>query len=509
MKVKLLLLLIILIAGKGIYAQTNIYSRIIFDPSDEIRSNDMEYDFDSGFLLTASARLIKIDINGDIVYSKKCSHYADLYNINKTLDSCFFITGMVYNPNTLNYNILIAKTDATGQLLFANTMGANNQIAANSACLSHDNGIVVCGNVSSTSLPYKKMLIAKFNSDGQLIWEKVLKGGNTYNYAIDIKLLPDSGFIIIGNIQNGSSFPSTTRASLIKLDQHGNVISAYTFESVNSLNSTGQGILPYNNFIYCILSNNIIIKLNENMQPEWCYAYSFFGGNGYWSYNFKPVKLAISTRNTLYHSGIGMNEIDTLGNEIAGWDAFLESTTDILETPDKGFLIAGNGPMLLTKEQTLYMAHVGLIKSDSLRNTVNCAYSYYNQGKIPRDLFLIPDTITEYPVEMFSENLPVTFYDYPSFSDFGCVDAIGSNHNYYLESNVLIYPNPSSEFVYIELPETTVGVEIFKSTGLLVKQISRENQKIELSVKDWPEGMYLVKIITTKGVVMSKFVKSK
>ena len=430
-------------------AQNNIYSKIIFNPGDDILCYDMDYDFDTGFLLAGYHKLIKIDSAGDIVYSKRFSDNVEIRTVGKCSDSSSYMSGVIYNDSLHIYNLLITKTDSAGNLLFAKSFNTGLHLNVNSACICHNDGIAICGYVNSGTVPNNKMLVARFSSNGDLLWEKTFTGGNRYNYAVDIKQQNDSSFVVLGTVQNGSPLPVTTRASLIKLDLTGNLIQAYTFETSNAMHSMGFGILTHNQYLYCFISNNIIIKLNDSMQTDWCYSYNSFTGYGMWSYDFNPVKFHISSRGTIYHNGIGLNEIDTMGNEISGWDAFLETQIEILETPDKGFLIAGNGPMMLTKEKTLYMPHVGLIKSDSLGNTQNCAYVWYYSQKTPVSMYLTTDTIIEETSGLNSVSINVSYNSYPSFSDFGCVDVSGNEQGNSTENEFVIFPNPTNGIINI------------------------------------------------------------
>lgn len=77
------------------------------------------------------------------------------------------------------------------------------------------------------------------------------------------------------------------------------------------------------------------------------------------------------------------------------------------------------------------------------------------------------------------------------------------------KSKMLIYPNPSEEYLYFKLPENEIAskVVITDMTGKLVLAGTaiRENQR--LSIKSLVPGSYSVSVITGKGIYNATFIK--
>ncbi len=69
-----------------------------------------------------------------------------------------------------------------------------------------------------------------------------------------------------------------------------------------------------------------------------------------------------------------------------------------------------------------------------------------------------------------------------------------------------IYPNPVVDLLYISV-ENGVSARIFDLSGRLSKQISITSQKTALPVDDLRSGEYIIKIITTEGTGVYKFIK--
>jgi len=70
-----------------------------------------------------------------------------------------------------------------------------------------------------------------------------------------------------------------------------------------------------------------------------------------------------------------------------------------------------------------------------------------------------------------------------------------------------LYPNPSSERIFINLPEHTRKAEVYDINGRLLRQITPQSPVLEINISDLPAGMYFVKLYTGNGVVNTKFVR--
>ncbi|MBU4054633.1 MAG: T9SS type A sorting domain-containing protein [Proteobacteria bacterium] len=73
--------------------------------------------------------------------------------------------------------------------------------------------------------------------------------------------------------------------------------------------------------------------------------------------------------------------------------------------------------------------------------------------------------------------------------------------------HVNVYPNPASDIVYIDLPENIISVRIFNINGVLVWQTVPGKSVSEINVKDFSSGMYMIKVLTSKESIITKFVK--
>ena len=74
-----------------------------------------------------------------------------------------------------------------------------------------------------------------------------------------------------------------------------------------------------------------------------------------------------------------------------------------------------------------------------------------------------------------------------------------------IKENAVVYPNPATEVINIQVSENVQRVEIFNMQGQLVKVA--EGEVSSISVKDLANGMYTMKLTTDNGTSIHKIIK--
>jgi hypothetical protein len=76
-----------------------------------------------------------------------------------------------------------------------------------------------------------------------------------------------------------------------------------------------------------------------------------------------------------------------------------------------------------------------------------------------------------------------------------------------IENNILVYPNPSSDFIKIDLPSSYRGgvYSIFNDIGELIKQQTLDTGIISLA--NLPAGYYILELRTNENTWRAKFIK--
>ena len=82
-----------------------------------------------------------------------------------------------------------------------------------------------------------------------------------------------------------------------------------------------------------------------------------------------------------------------------------------------------------------------------------------------------------------------------------------ANLNELTNSNVKIYPNPTSDILTISSSNYLgkYSIEMYDNTGKLVKEYSLSEQETQISVNELSEGIYTIKLIRENYSQTTKF----
>jgi len=91
-----------------------------------------------------------------------------------------------------------------------------------------------------------------------------------------------------------------------------------------------------------------------------------------------------------------------------------------------------------------------------------------------------------------------------NLDDYGTVTSI----NNVTKNNINIYPNPAHNYLVVKSSKDKVkSIEICDITGKIIKQFKTQNSEFKIKVEDFKNGVYIIKIKTTDGSFVSRFVK--
>lgn len=210
--------------------------------------------FDGGFALTGytdsrgngynDVSLIKLNSTGDTSWIKTYGGtQADGgYSISQNVDSGFIITGRTGSFNVQNEDFYIIRTDVNGDTLWTRTFGFTNGDFASAGKETSDGGFVVAGTSWDTIAGNYDIYLIKYDSLGNLIWDKRLKQ-NYENTASGLEVLQDGKMAISGTIWDGIGY----NAYLILTNNVGDTLWTKEFgfpnhsEQIYSLALTNDG----------------------------------------------------------------------------------------------------------------------------------------------------------------------------------------------------------------------------------------------------------------------------
>ena len=213
--------------------------------------------------------LIKTNGAGDTVWTKQYgtkpgSDYG--MKILKTGDG-YVIGGMLADSSTFYFTAWLLKINEDGDSLWSHTLLDSARIKA--ICLTPDSGIAATGGDFVNGR--NKLFIARFNSEGGLLWLNYYFHENFYDsFGYDIICTQDSSLIILGAASD-STPPNLAEPWLIRTDENGTIeldtvhsISGNSYYFVDgNINQTKDG-----NFIIAedLIGSVSYLKINSEGQ---------------------------------------------------------------------------------------------------------------------------------------------------------------------------------------------------------------------------------------------------
>jgi len=187
--------------------------------------------FDGGLVVTGWTRsygagdadflLAKLDGSGNTVWTRTLGGSNE--DVGKSVvevsDGGFVVIANTESYGAGNTDLLLAKFDGSGNLLWARTLGRPDDDEGG-RCVAEvtDGGLVVTARTQSYGGSDYDLLLAKFDGSGNHLWTKTL-GGTSNDYEYSLAEVSDGGLVVTGETH---SYGTTSGAlSLAKFDGSG------------------------------------------------------------------------------------------------------------------------------------------------------------------------------------------------------------------------------------------------------------------------------------------------
>lgn len=190
--------------------------------------------------------IIKLNSNGDIVWQKsyggsKFDHINYGNTIKATPGGGFIVAGITSSNDgdiTNSYgkeDIWVVKFDSDGEMEWQKTLGGSLNDIATSIALSPEDGYIVAGYTQSTNGDItlnhgsNDVWVVKLDVDGDIIWQRTY-GGTGDDRAYIVNSAPNGGYYVTGNssASNGEGDVSNNNGWadvwVLKLEENGNLI---------------------------------------------------------------------------------------------------------------------------------------------------------------------------------------------------------------------------------------------------------------------------------------------
>lgn len=191
---------------------------------------------------SSQAFLMKIDSLGNRIWSNSYggSGSESGRRVLYMKDFGFFICGYTSSIGNGGFDNYLAKIDDNGNLEWERSYGDFGWEKVHDAAFTKDTGVIMVGESNSNVSNNKDIYLVRTNIDGDTVWTKTI-GGVGDDWASDVLPVDDTSYIIVGRMFDEDSLLTKVWASRIHED--GSVFWEKSFGVID--NSWGNSIAPY------------------------------------------------------------------------------------------------------------------------------------------------------------------------------------------------------------------------------------------------------------------------
>lgn len=165
--------------------------------------------------------VVKIDENGNVLneYIYGDGRMDFPRKIIKTSNDNFVFIGNSWGAYNISESV-IYKIDDKGNIIWKTYFQYGSEDVVNSVVEDKNGDLITIGNITDGA--FGEMGLYKFNSNGNLTWEKQYIDFDTNTDGYDLKITNDNGFIIASHYEITSTIPYKSYARILKTDPEGN-----------------------------------------------------------------------------------------------------------------------------------------------------------------------------------------------------------------------------------------------------------------------------------------------
>lgn len=194
------------------------------------------------------------------------------YDGEQTNDGGYIATGIVFLGS--NSDILVVKTDASGDTLWTKIYSGPDQEQAVKIKETADNGFILLGKTRSWGQGSFDNFLVRLNSTGDTLWTKTI-GFSGIEYPTDIEPTSDGGYVML------SYYSGSNNVYVTKLASNGDVewVKSYGGTSTDrayDIDQTSDGgyvFVGYTDSYGQGGSDMLVVKIDANGIVEWDRAY--------------------------------------------------------------------------------------------------------------------------------------------------------------------------------------------------------------------------------------------
>jgi len=437
--------------------------------------------------------VVKMNPSGVVIWQKSLGGpgFDFAKDIKQTSDGGYILTGIAsgnggdVTGNHGLWDVWVVKLNANGILQWQKSLGGSANDGGSSVEQTSDGGYIVAaysessdGDVSD-AIDYIDYWVVKLSASGTLQWEKSF-GGSEIDYATSIALTLDGGYIVSGFSDSTNGHVTGNHGAedfwVVKITANGDLQWQSTYGG--SSQDVGNNVLPTQDGGYIISgftsSNNGDVSGNNGNSDFWLVKTNSTG--------------AIEWQKTLGGSSsefaYALQKVNN-GYVVAGGSS--SSNGDVTENKgSEDFWVARvNSIGELQWQKSMGgndddEAHA--INSTNDGGFVVAGFSYSNNGDVTGN----HGSNDMWVVKLSQDPLAIVDFQF---------------------QEIVLYPNPVSEVLYIEAQQDIENISVFNLLGQELLKQSVNGLQSTIDMSGLSGGIYLIQILSSQGAQTYKIQK--
>jgi len=521
MKYLFIISVILILQYPAIYGQ-NTYSKFISFCNGKSIVEYNQFFFISGSVPLLSAldedyngiEIVKTDFEGNLLISVRIEdgdslniipgdYFLGNYGSMKIVNDSIFLPVAYKNYYTDIFEQRVSLFNLNAELIQSFIYPFDN-ISLISDIAINPSGIYSVGKYSDM-MGLTSMTLRKTDYQGNIIFDELFNGNNPslpivsdgYNIEQD-----GTGFILGGS----TTYDGITNGYILKIDEFGQIIWDLEinnpYNDQNNYNASNVNILPIftGGYVYTISFEQIgglanyndtyVVKIDENLQPEW----SYIVGEG--EESIKMIhNIKVLEDGSIIGCGLSNNNPALGGDAAMGWLFKLSATGEKLW--ERNYYYAPNAYPI--SNETLYLND--LIQASDGSIVAVGVYQYVYYFPLVNRLWLLKLDENGCLTPGCTEELTIVGIE-DSFPDDGMLDVV--------EKFFTLSPNPTTDLstasFYNPISRNASVLSISSLSGQEIQRVvlERGQRDIKLSLGDFSTGIYLVSYMSEGRILQSE-----
>jgi hypothetical protein len=295
---------------------------------------------------------MKTNQNGISQWSKKFNESNGVGNsVLQTSDSGYVVVGGIVRSSDGMTDLLIFKTNSIGEIVWRKVYGLSNQRDVGFEIRkTFDNGFIISGNTFSNSQNQYSIWLIKTDDIGDSLWTRTYSGKHSSEEYASVQQTKDSGYVVTSSLKD---IYGSTHICLIKTNTSGDTIwNKSYFEDYQSFGRSVQQTIDggyiLTGYIFSNSVDMLLLRTNEFGDTLWTRTFDIgddFGHSVIQTIDKGFLICGYTYSNNTYDFDDVLIKTDENGivkwTKTIGTPQYKDITNTVCQTFDNGFIITG------------------------------------------------------------------------------------------------------------------------------------------------------------------------